>query len=474
MREPVQVVVLGAGPGGYTAAFLAAGQGLSTVLVDTDQHPGGVCLHRGCIPSKALLHLAKVLTEARDAENMGLSFSKPVLDLDRMRAWKEGVVQRLTQGLGAQCARRGVTFVQGKGRFLDHHTLEVERSGGDREPIAFQHAILASGSRPSGIPGLDLNQPGILNATQALALDTIPRTLLVVGGGNIGMELGTVYAALGSQVSLVEMTQALLPGVDRDLIRPVVQRLTHIMASIQTNTRITTLQAVAGGVRAAWQTGDAHTEKIFEQILVATGRQPNSENLGLEAVGVRMEKGFVQVGPDKRTSVPNLLAIGDVIGGPLLAHKAAHDARVAVSTLMGNPPPPPKIIPFVTYTDPELACAGLTETEARKQGIPVRAVRFPWAASGRAHTMGRTDGLTKWIVDPSSERILGVGITGPHAGELLAQGVLAMEQKLTIRDMAAIIHPHPTLSETLLEAAETFSGESVHYHVPKRDRPVRT
>ena len=468
MSEPTQVVVLGAGPGGYAAAFLAAGHGLSTILVDPNSHPGGVCLHKGCIPSKALLHLAKLLLETRDAEKMGLHFSKPIIDLDQIRSWKNAVVQRLTHGLGEQCKRRGVTYIQGRGRLVDSHTLEIEQSQGDRKQITFNNCILASGSRPAGIPGMNLDHPNILNSTQALALETTPRTLLVVGGGNIGLELGTVYAALGSQVSLVEMTNGLLPGADRDLIRPLLKRLSGIFVSVQTNTRITDLHEVDGNIQVTLQSGDVSTQQTFERILIATGRQPNSKHLGLETVGVRLEQGFVHVDSDMRTSVPHLLAIGDLIGGPLLAHKAAHDARVAISTLLGKPSPGKRVIPCVTYTDPELAYAGLTETVARKQGISVRAVRFPWAASGRAHTLERTDGLSKWVIDPQSERILGVGIVGPYAGELLAQGVLAIEQGLTIGAIAATVHPHPTLSETLMEAAETFFGESVHYYAPKR------
>ena len=469
MKKTIQVAVLGAGPGGYAAAFLAAGSGFSTLLIDLENHPGGVCLHRGCIPSKALLHLTKLLTDVQEAGKIGLHFGKPIVDLDRIRVWKNEVVQRLTQGLGTQCLRRGVTFIQGKGRLVDDHCLVVEQVDGKQQQIIFEHCILACGSRPSGIPGLDLNKPAILDSSKALNLATIPKTLLVVGGGNIGLELGSVYAALGSEVSLVEMTDGLLPGADRDLVRPLVQRLNHVMASIQTNTRLIALQEENGGLRATLQSGDTQTVKLFENILIATGRQPNVENLGLESLGVRVEGRYVQVGPDKRTSVPSLLAIGDLIGGPLLAHKATQDARVAVSTLLGKQPSTqPKIIPFVTYTDPELAYAGLTESAARQQGVPVKAVRFPWAASGRAHSIERTEGLSKWVVDRQSERVLGVGLVGVNAGELLAQGVLAIEQGLTIREIAQTIHPHPTLSETLMEAAEVFDGESIHYFTPKR------
>ncbi|MBF0462176.1 MAG: dihydrolipoyl dehydrogenase [Magnetococcales bacterium] len=470
MSQSTQVAILGAGPSGYTAAFLAAAHGFSTVLVDAAAQPGGVCLQRGCIPSKALLHVARLLLETREAASMGLQFAPPVVDLERVRTWKAEVVQRLTQGLGEQCQRRGVTFIQGQGRLLDDHTLLVQRADGGEERLAFAQCILATGSRPAGLPGLDPTLPGILDSTQALALTAIPRTLLVVGGGNIGLELGTVYAALGSAVSVVEMAEGLLPGADRDLVRPVAQRLARLFASVQTNTRVVAVQAEEGGLRVTLQSGETRTEQQVERLLVATGRLPNSQSLGLETVGIVPERGFVSVGADKRTAVPHILAIGDLIGGPLLAHKAAHDARMAVATLLGRPPAGQRVMPAVTYTDPEVAYAGLTETAARQQGITVRTVRFPWAASGRAHTLERTEGLTKWVVDPQSERVLGVGIVGVNAGELLATGVQAIERGLTVGEVAQTIYPHPTLAETLLESAEVFAGECVHYYAPRRER----
>ncbi|MEO5339631.1 MAG: dihydrolipoyl dehydrogenase [Magnetococcus sp. MYC-9] len=470
MELSAQVVVLGAGPGGYAAAFLAAGHGFSTILVDADSQPGGVCLQRGCIPSKALLQVARLLLESREAATMGLCFAPPTLDLHRMRAWKDEVVQRLMHGLAEQCQRRGVHFVQGQGRLLDAHTLLVTGPDGTEQRLAFLHCILATGSRPAGLPWLDLALPGILDSTQALALTQIPRTLLVVGGGAIGLELGTVYAALGSAVSVVEMGDGLLPGVDRDLVRPLAQRLARLFSSVQTNSRVVALQAEAEGFQVTLQSGELQSEQWADALLIATGRWPNSQHLGLEAVGVALEHGFVPVGPDMRTTVPHILAIGDLIGGPMLAHKASDDARRAVATLLGQPPVGPRVVPAVVYTDPEVACAGLTETAARQQGIAVKTVRFPWAASGRAHTLERSEGLSKWLVDPRSERILGVGIVGVHAGELLAQGVQAIEQGLTIRQVAQTVHPHPTLSETLLESAEVFFGESVHYYAPRRER----
>lgn len=471
MSEKNQVVVVGAGPGGYAAAFLAARHGFATTLIDPDVNPGGVCLHRGCIPSKALLHVAKLITTHQEAEKIGLNFSTPVVDLPKIRSWKQEVVARLTRGLGNQCQQRGVKFIRGMARFLDNNTLEVDNFDGGKQKLSFKHAILATGSRPSLIPGLDHQQHGIMDSTQALELETIPSSLLVVGGGNIGLELGTVYAALGSMVSIVEMTNHLLPGADRDMVRPVAQKMARIAQSIQTNTRITQLHSKENRVHVTLQKDETSHEEIFERVLIAIGRTPNGDKLSLENTDVVLDRGCVQVGPDMRTSVKNILAIGDLIGGPMLAHKASWDAKVAINTLLGKPAPTKKsIIPSVTYTDPELAYAGLTETQARKQGIKVKAARFPWAASGRAHTLERTDGTTKWVVDPKTERILGVGMCGYSAGELIAQGVMAIEQGLTIKDITETIFPHPTLSETLLEAADVFMGESVHYYAPKRDR----
>ncbi|MBF0162313.1 MAG: dihydrolipoyl dehydrogenase [Magnetococcales bacterium] len=470
MNRTTPLVVLGGGPGGYTAAFLAAEQGIPTLLLDADSQPGGVCLQRGCIPSKALLQVARLILENREAARMGLHFAPPAIDLAGVRHWKEAVVQRLMGGLAEQCRRRGVTFLQGQGRLLDAHTLLVSHPDGREESLSFDNAILATGSRPAGLPGLDLTLPGIMDSTQALALERIPRTLLVVGGGTIGLELGTVYAALGSAVSVVEKSDGLLPGADRDLLRPLAQRLARLFASVQTQTQVTALQRETDGIRVTVQNGENRTEHWAEALLVATGRLPNSQNLGLEKAGIALERGFVTVGADMRSSVPHILAIGDLIGGAMLAHKAAADARRAVATLTNQPATGRKVVPVVTYTDPELAYAGLTESAARQQGIPVKAIRFPWAASGRAHTLERTEGLSKWIIDPPSERVLGVGIVGAHAGELLAYGVQALEQGLTIRQVAQTLHPHPTLSETLQEAAELSLGESVHYYAPRRER----
>ncbi|MBF0097988.1 MAG: dihydrolipoyl dehydrogenase [Magnetococcales bacterium] len=469
MGKTVPLVVLGAGPGGYTAAFLAAGRGMETVLVDNAPQPGGVCLQRGCMPSKALLHVARLLRESREAEQMGLLFAPPQLDLQRLRDWKEAVVGRLMRGLAEQCQRRGVRYLQGQGELLDGNTLLVQRSDGGEEKIPFAHCILATGSRPMPLPGVSPALPGLWDSTQALALERVPETLLVVGGGNIGLELGTVYAALGSAVTVLEMGAGLLPGADRDLVRPLAQRLANQFQAVLNNSKVTAVEATAGGLQVTVQSGASSHLLQAERLLVATGRMANADLLGLERLGVALERGRVVVAADKRSTVPHILAIGDLIAGPMLAHKAALDARVAVGTLCGEPAPThAAVMPMVTYTDPELAYAGLTETEARQQGRSVRAVRFPWAASGRAQTLERSEGVSKWIIDPHTEQLLGVGIAGVHAGEMIAQGVQAIEQGLTLQQFRHLVHPHPTLSETLLEAAEVAMGECVHYYAPKR------
>ncbi len=473
MSETTDIAVIGAGPGGYAAAFLAADHGFSVTLIDPEAHPGGVCLHRGCIPSKALLHASRLLEEAREGAHMGIRFGEPVIDLARLRSWKGEVVQRLTGGLGDQSRRRGITYIQGRAHFLDSRRLEVQPTGGDApRQLGFRHAILATGSRPAGIPGLAADLPGVMDSTAALALETIPKSLLVVGGGNIGLELGTVYASLGSRVSVVEMTAGLLPGADRDLVRPLAKRLAGRLAAIHLKTRVITLEPGDDGLQVtlAGENGRSRTE-TFEKILIATGRLPNSESLGLERTRVRLDRGLVRVDAAMKSDDPNILAIGDLIGGPMLAHKAAYEARIAVATLADvSPPPADPVIPAVTYTDPELAWAGLTESAARQRKVPVRAARFPWGASGRAHTLERTEGITKLVLDPDSERILGMGVVGAGAGELIAAGVQAINNGLTARQLSEIIHPHPTLSETVMESAEVFLGHCVHFHAPKRRR----
>lgn len=470
MSENRRVLVIGGGPGGYAAAFLAADYGFSTTLVDLQSTPGGVCLHWGCIPSKALLHAANVLTEVEEARAIGIDFGKPTLDLTRIRAWKEGVVEKLTRGLAQQCSQRKVTFIQGRARFLSSQRVSVVTPQGEGMELDFDFCILATGSRPAMIPGIKLDSPRVMDSTGALAFEEIPNRLLVVGGGVIGLELGSVYARFGSRVTIVEMTAGLLPGADRDLARYVAKRMGTMAESIRLETRVTAMEEGEEGIKVSFADKEGKVEEgRYDRVLISIGRQPNTQDLGLEKTQVRLERGLVQVDRGMRSSDPHIFAIGDCNGGPMLAHKAAHEARVAVEVLAGKKAEfDPRAIPAVAFTDPEMAWAGLTEIEAKAQGITIKTARFPWAASGRAQTLGDSEGLTKLILDPETGRILGVGLVGRGAGELLAEGVLAMEMGATAQDLADTIHAHPTLSETLMEAAEVFLGHSVHYYAPKR------
>jgi dihydrolipoamide dehydrogenase len=471
MQHTTQVAVIGGGPGGYAAAFLAADLGLQVMLIDQEPNPGGVCLYRGCIPSKALLHVARVLSEARQAAAWGITFGAPTVDLGKLVAWKESVVHKLTGGLGDLCKRRRVVFVQGRATLQDAHTLLVHTVQGDEEVVRFQHAILATGSRPTSLPGLLLDSARVLNSTTALELRDIPQNLLVVGGGYIGLELGTVYAALGTQVTVVELTAGLLPGVDRDLVGIVAKRLEGEFQAIWLKTKVVALQEESQGIRVTFEGAEAqHTEQVFDKVLIAVGRTPNSSGMGLHSTRVAIDqRGFVQVDEQRRTAEASIFAIGDLTGEPMLAHKAAHEGRVAVEVIAGHRAAfAPQAIPAVVFTDPEIAWCGLTETQARQQNRRVQVARFPWAASGRATTLDRPEGVTKLLIDPETERILGVGIVGYGAGELIAEGVLAVEMAALASDMKLSIHPHPTLSETLMEAAEVFFGQSTHLYRPPR------
>ena len=477
MSISVQVVVLGGGPGGYAAAFLAADLGLKTALVDPEANPGGVCVYRGCIPSKALLHVASLLGEARHAAAWGVSFAEPTINLDKLRAFKDAVVKRLTSGTGLLAKSRKVQYVQGTGELIDPHSLRVKLMSGGEETIQFEHAILATGSVPVVPAALRLpgnGDPRVMDSTAALDLPDIPDSLLVVGGGYIGLELGSVYAALGSAVTVVEMTDGLLPGADRDLVDVLAKRLKQTMKAILLNTRVTQLKPEAGGIRVTFDAGkaggDDPREQVFDRVLVAVGRRPNASVGGLDRTRVRLdERGFIVVNEQMRTDEPSIFAIGDVAGEPMLAHKASHEGRVAAEVIAGKKSAfAPRAIPAVVFTDPEIAWAGLTETQALKAERAVTIAKFPWAASGRALTLDRLDGLTKLIVDPSTERILGVGIVGPNAGELIAEGVLAIEMGAVATDLKLSIHPHPTLTETLMESAEVFFGQSTHVYKPKR------
>jgi dihydrolipoamide dehydrogenase len=469
MAETVEneLIVLGAGPGGYAAAFLAADKGMQVTLIDSLEKPGGTCLYVGCIPSKALLHVAKVLSDARDAKTWGLHFEAPQIDLERLRQQSFKVVDGLGKNLADLCKRRKVEYVRSHGTFEDSHTLRLS----DRSRRRFKHCILAVGSVPSRPPSLNLESPRVMDSNAALRMEEVPDSLLVVGGGYIGLELGTVYAALGSKVTVVELTDGLLPGVDRDLVRPLHGRLEHFFHKIYLNTKVAKLTETSGGVQAVLEGEEvAEREPVFGRVLVAVGRRPNSLGLGLEKTKVQLDdKGFVRVNEQRRTTDESIFAIGDVAGEPMLAHKASHEGKVAVEAIAGEPAAfDSRAIPAVVFTDPEIAWCGLTETEARRQGKEIKAVRFPWGASGRATSLGRTEGLTKLVTEPETERILGVGIVGVGAGEMIAEGVLAVEMAATARDLSLTIHPHPTLSETFGEAAESLYGPTTHVFKVRR------
>jgi dihydrolipoamide dehydrogenase len=466
------LAVIGAGPGGYAAAFYAADRGMQVALIDPAVNPGGVCLYRGCIPSKALLHVAEVINEARHAEAWGVNFGTPKIDVGRVRAFKTKVVNQLTGGLGQLSKQRKVTYVQGRAAFVDAHTLEIAREGGGTETLAFEHAILATGSRPAKIPGSTIDSSRVMDSTAALDLPEIPRSLLVVGGGYIGLELGTVYAALGSKVTVVEMTAGLLPGADRDLVNVLAKRVESMCDAVLLNTRVAAMKEARNGIAVSFDGESDAKERTFDRVLVSVGRRPNSAIAGLDRTRVQVDKrGFITVDQSRRTAEPSIFAIGDVVGEPMLAHKASHEARVAVDASAGERVVfEPLAIPAVVFTDPELAWCGLTETDAQKQQREVTVARFPWAASGRALTLNRTDGMTKLVLDPKTERILGVGLVGPGAGELISEGVVAVEMGASASDLRLSIHPHPTLSETLMECAEVFFGQATHVYRPKKQQ----
>lgn len=455
------LVVIGAGPGGYAAAFMAADLGLKTLLVDKEANPGGVCLYRGCIPSKALLHAAKVLTEAEEASEIGIEFGEATIDVEKLAGWKNSVVERLTSGLGQLRKARKVEHVQGTAKFVDAHTLEVEGSG---QQIRFRHAIIATGSRPI-IPGpLAIDSDRVMTSTEALELESLPDSLLVVGGGYIGLELGTVYAALGSAVTVVEMMDSLLAGADKDLVRVLEKRIHERFEEVLLGTSVVAMEDTGDGVKVTFRAGESEREQNFEKVLVSVGRRPNSENLGLENTKVVVsQQGFIEIDTQCRTAESHIFAIGDVSGQPMLAHRATHQGRLAAEVINGSKAVfDPHAIPAVVFTDPELAWTGLTENEAKAAGLNYKVSKFPWGASGRSLTLGRSDGLTKVIVDADSERILGVGIVGPGAGELIGEPTLAIEMAASVKDLGLTIHAHPTLSETVMEAADVFFGHSTH------------
>jgi len=467
----LRIAVVGGGPGGYAAAFLAADLGMKVTLIDPEVNPGGVCLYRGCIPSKALLHVAKLIEESRQAKNWGIEFADPKIDLARLRSWKESVVKKLTGGLGQLSKQRSVKYVQGRASFENSNTLRVAKGNGGEESLSFDRIIIATGSRPAVVPSLKIDSPRMMDSTGALDLQDIPKSLLVVGGGYIGLELGSVYAALGTRVTVVEMLSGLLPGADRDLVLPLHKRLEKAFEGILLNTTVKSLKEEKNGIRATFEGKDVkEKEKVFDRVLVSVGRKPNSEISGLDKTRVQVnQRGFIQVNNQLQTDDPSIFAIGDVVGEPMLAHKASHEGRTAVEVIAGHKYTfEPNAIPAVVFTDPEVAWAGLTETQAQAEGRQIKVAKFPWGASGRAVTIDRTEGMTKMLIDPETERVLGVGIVGPGAGELIAEGVLAIEMAALAGDLELTIHPHPTLSETVMEAAEVFYGTSTDVYRPKK------
>ncbi len=472
--QSTQVAVIGAGPGGYVAAFRAADLGLEVTLIDREPHLGGVCLHCGCIPTKTLLHVAHVLAQSREAAAWGVRFAPPQIDLAGLERWKGSVIARMSQGLARLAGARKVRRLQGTARFEGPHTLRVDGAASGPDRLHFASAVLATGSRPVWPPWVAPAGELAMDSTAALRLESLPASLLVVGGGYIGLELGSVYASLGTRVTVVELTGSLLPGVDPDLVRPLHARLESLFERILLRTEVAAVRRAGGEVVVEFQPAEGpRFSGTYERLLVAVGRQPNSQDLGLQTTAVRLdERGFVVVDKQRRTHEPSIFAVGDVIGSGL-AHTAAHEAGVAVQAIAGRPSCfEPQAIPAVVFTDPEVAWCGLTETQAAAQGRGVAVSRFPWAACGRAATLGRTEGLTKLILASESERILGVGIVGPGAGELIAEGALAVEMAARAGDLALTIHAHPTLAETYMEAAEAFLGHSPHLFAPKRRQPA--
>jgi dihydrolipoamide dehydrogenase len=463
------VLVLGAGPGGYTAAFRAADLGLKVALVERYGTLGGVCLNVGCIPSKALLHAAAVIDEAAAMADHGVAFGEPEIDIDKLRGWKEKVVGQLTGGLASMSKQRAVTVIQGNGKFSDSHEMSIDTEDGERK-VSFARAIIAAGSRAFKLPGLPWDDPRVMDSTDALELEDVPARLLVIGGGIIGLEMACIYQGLGSEVTVVELTGQLMPGTDKDLVRPLQKRINARYAGIHVNTKVTSVEAVGDGLHVNFDGAKVPENTVFDRLLVSTGRTPNGNKIGAEAAGVEVdENGFIPVDRQMRTNVPHIFAIGDIVGQPMLAHKATHEAKVAAEVCAGMKSAfEARVIPSVAYTDPEIAWAGLTETQAKEQGIDYKVGKFPWAASGRALGLGRTEGSTKLLFDPATNRVVGAGIVGPHAGDLIAECVLAIEMGCEAEDIGLSIHPHPTLSETVAMSAEVFEGTITDLYIPKR------
>jgi dihydrolipoamide dehydrogenase len=464
-----EVLVLGSGPGGYTAAFRAADLGKKVVLVERYTSLGGVCLNVGCIPSKALLHAARVLSEAEEMSHFGLQFVRPQVELDKLRGWKDSVVGRLTKGLSGLAKQRKVQVVQGTGRFTGPHMLEVQSAEGAKR-VSFDYAIIAAGSQSARIPGFPYDDPRLMDSTGALELRDIPGRLLVIGGGIIGLEMATVYDALGSKVSVVEMLDGLMPGADRDIVKPLQRRIEKRYEAILLKTKVVKLESLPEGLRATFEGEGAPAPQVYDRVLLSVGRRPNGKAIDAQAAGVQVnERGYIAVNNQMRTNVPHIYAIGDIVGEPMLAHKATHEGKLAAEVIAGHKGAfDARTIPSVAYTDPEVAWMGLTETAAKAQGIEFEKAVFPWAASGRALATARDEGMTKLLFDKATHRLLGAGIVGPNAGELISETVLALEMGADAQDIGLTIHPHPTLSETVFFSAEIADGSITDLYMPKR------
>ncbi|MCX5770323.1 MAG: dihydrolipoyl dehydrogenase [Candidatus Hydrogenedentes bacterium] len=472
VRE-TQVAVIGAGPGGYGAGFMAADLGLHVTMIDLEPNPGGTCLYRGCIPSKALLHVAKVITDAKEAEAFGITFPPPALDLDKMRATVDKVVRQLTGGLGQLCKARKIEYIQARANFLDSNTLRLIYNSGKEEHLRYEKAILATGSRPTVLEQFLIDSPRVMNSTSALEMPDIPGSMLVIGGGYIGLELGTVYATLGTRVTVAEAGPALLPGADPDMVQPVAQRMGRLLHDILLKTTVVEMKEADDGIEVRFEgEGLERPVQVFDKVLISIGRKPNSSGIGLKSTKVEVDdKGFVVVDEQRHTADPPIYAIGDLVGNPMLAHKATHEGRVAAEVIAGHKAAfKPKAIPAVVFTDPEIAWCGLTEAEAAAQGREVRVAKFPWTASGRATTLQRNEGLTKILADPETDLVLGVGICGESAGELISEGALAIEMGALASDVELTIHPHPTLGETIMESAEIIFGSSTHLYRKRKEK----
>ena len=467
-----EVLVFGAGPGGYSAAFRAADLGMKVVLVDRGERLGGVCLNIGCIPSKALLHAAKVIAETKEMGAHGLSFAAPEIDTDKLRDWKDGVVKRLTGGLAGLAKQRKVEVVRGTGVFTSMNQVQVTADDGSVKTVSFEQAIIAAGSEPVTLPFIPNDDPRVIDSTGALELNGVPQRLLVLGGGIIGLEMATVYAELGAQITVVELMDQLIPGADKDIVTPLTKRITKQYENIYLKTKVTGVEAADGGLRVRFEGAGAPDTDTFDKVLVAVGRRPNGKAIGVENAGVMVdERGYILVDKQQRTNVPHIFAIGDIVGQPMLAHKAIHEGKVAAEVTAGKTSFfDAKVIPSVAYTDPEVAWAGVTENEAKAAGVKYGKGVFPWLASGRSLTLGRDEGITKVLFDESTDRIIGCGIVGPNAGDLIAEAALAIEMGSDAADIGLTIHPHPTLSETIGMAAEAFEGTITDLYLPKKKR----